>query len=62
METKPKLKSKTIWSGAITLLTGIVATFNQPASEAISNNSELIMSAIGALMIILRLFTTQPVE
>lgn len=62
MNSKPKLKNKTIWAGAVTLLAGIVATFNEPASLAISESSEVIVTAIGAVMIILHLFTSKELK
>ena len=59
---KSPLKSKTIWAGIITTATGILGAYNPIAAELISANSELILTALGAIMVILRAITTKPLN
>jgi hypothetical protein len=60
---KSILASKTFWVGAITLVAGVANLF--AGSELIAMYPQIVAAAVsvsGALAIVLRLLTTQPIK
>lgn len=61
-EEKSPWLSKTMWLGLVTSIASVASLFYPPVKEVIANNQELIGTAIGLLVMILRVVTKTPLK